>query len=415
MGDTILPLIIVLIILVIFSGYFSATETAFSTLNKIRVKNWANNGNKRAILIMKIENDFDKFITNVLVGNNIVNILATTLATILFTQIWVDASFAATMTTVIMTLTILTFGEILPKTLAKRFPEKFAMFSAPIIKMLSYLFYPLSIIFILMQRVGKKVLKPQHDSVTDEELITIIDEAESSGGLDKDNSELIRSAVEFNDVEVDKIFTPRVDIIAVEKNANMEQIFNTFKKSGFSRLPVYEKNIDNIVGFIHEKDFFFAMHEGKVNIADIIQPIQYTQPQVKVDDLLKSMQRSKIHQAVVLDEFGGTEGIVTLEDCIEELVGEIYDESDDIETPFQKVSEKEYIVKGSVDLDDFFDYFKIKKDKNVQYDANSVGGWVSEYLGLLPNKGVVFEYKKIKVEILEIVKHRIRKVKITKL
>lgn len=409
-------LIIVLVVLVVMSGYFSATETAFSCLNKIRVLNWSNNGNKRAGLVLKIANDYDRLITNVLIGNNIVNILATTIATILFAQVWVnDPSLAATMTTVIMTLVILTFGEILPKTLAKSFPERFAMFSAPIIFLLSYVFYPLSFCFIMLQRLGKKILKTPKDSVTNEELITIINEAESSGGIDKDNSELIRSAVEFDDTPVSKILTPRVDITAIDKSLTMEEIFQVFKKSGFSRLPVYDKSIDNIIGFIHEKDFFFAMHDKKTNILDIIQPVIFTQEQVKVDDLLKQLQKNKSQMSIVLDEFGGTEGLVTMEDCIEELVGEIYDESDNVEEPFQKIDEKTYIVKGNADLDEFFALFKVKIDIEKQIESNTVGGWVCEYLGLLPNKGVVFEYKRMKLEVLEIYRHRIYKLKVTKI
>ena len=272
-------LIVVLVILILLSGYFSATETAFSCLNRARVISWGNNGNKRARLVMKIVGDYDKFITNVLIGNNIVNILATIIATIIFAKIWADPSTSALMTTIIMTLSVLTFGEIVPKTLAKMFPEKFAMFSAPIIYTLSFIFYPLAFVFLLFQRLGKKVIKTQPENVTDEEILTVIDEAESTGGFDKENGELIRSAIEFNDVTVGKIITPRVDIIAVEKSMSMEEIFNVFKKTGFSRLPVYEKNIDNIIGFIHEKNFFFALHDKAQNIDNIIQPIVYTQAQ----------------------------------------------------------------------------------------------------------------------------------------
>ena len=407
-------LITVLVVLVILSAYFSATETAFSSLNKVRVKNWANNGNKRATLVLKITNDFDKLITNVLIGNNIVNILATTIATIIFAEVWADdPSLAATMTTVIMTLIILTFGEIIPKTLAKSFPERVAMFSAPLIYGLSYLFYPLSIVFLLLQRLGRKVLKTPKDSVTNEELITIINEAEISGGIDKDNSDLIKSAVVFDEVLASKVLTPRVDIVAVEKIATMEQIFMTFKKSGFSRLPVYDKNIDNIIGFIHEKDFFFAMYDKKESILDIIQPVIYAQAQVKVDELLKDLQKNATHMSVILDEFGGTEGIVTLEDCIEELVGEIYDESDNVEEYIQQIDDKTYIVRGKTDLSEFFEFFKIKIKDEPEVESSSVGGWVCEYLGLFPSKSFIFEYKKLKIEIMDITKHRINKIKVT--
>lgn len=406
------PLVIALICLVILSGYFSGTETAFSTSNKIRLKNWATGGNKKAGLVLHILDDYDKFITNVLIGNNIVNILATTIATILFAKVWADPSMSATMTTVIMTLVVLTFGEILPKTLGKNFPEKFAMFSAPIIRVLGYLFYPLSFLFLLLQRLTKKMLKAPKDSVTNEELITIIKEAESTGGIDKENGELLRSAVEFDDVLVSQILTPRVDIVAITKNEVMENIFQTFKKSGFSRLPVYDVTIDNIIGFIHEKDFFFSMHYKKENILDIIQPVVFTQTQVKVDDLLKKMQKNATHMSVVLDEFGGTAGIVTLEDCIEELVGEIYDETDDVEEMFQEVKAGEYLVFGNANLSDFFEFFKVKLALNEEYDSNTVGGWVCEFLEVFPSKGLSFEFKKLKIEVLEISRHRIKRIKV---
>ncbi len=409
-------LIIVLIILIIMSGYFSSTETAFSCLNKIRVMNWANGGNKRAKLVLKIANNYDKLITNVLIGNNIVNILATTIATIIFGQIWYnDQSLAATMTTVIMTLVVLIFGEILPKTMAKCFPEKYAMFSAPIIYGISFVFYPLSLFFLLLQKLVKKIFRMPKESVTNEELITIINEAENTGGIDKENGELIRSAVEFDDVVVGKIFTPRVDITAVEKSMSMDEIFEIFKKSGFSRLPVYENNIDNIIGFIHEKNFFLAKVENKPNINDIIQPVLFTQEQVKVDDLLKHLQKNKSQIAIVIDEFGGTDGLVTMEDCIEELVGEIYDESDKVEEPIQKIDDKNFIVLGSVELETFFDLFKIKADNLEEIESTTVGGWICEHLGLLPNKGVSFEYQNVKIEVYENVRHRISKVKVTKL
>lgn len=408
MGD-ILSLVIALIILVIFSGYFSATETAFSTVNKIRLKSWFNKGNKSAGRALNLASDFDRLITNILIGNNIVNILATTLATILFTEIIVDnPSLAATLTTVVMTLVVLTFGEIFPKVLAKRFPEQFAMFSAPIIKFLGYVFYPLSFVYLLLQKIGSKIFKPKKDTVTDEELITIIDEAESEG-FDKENSELIRSAVEFNDVTVDKILTPRVDVVAIEKGFSFEQIFATFKKSGFSRLPVYVDTIDNIIGFIHEKNFFFAMHDKKTNIDDIIQRIHFSQPQVTVDEMLKKMQLSKTHMAVVLDEFGGTMGIVTLEDCLEQLVGEIYDETDEIEESWKSLGDKTYLVNGNAELSETFEHFK---KKVPEAESTTIGGWVCEYLGYLPKKDFTFEYEKMVFTVVEISKHRIKNLKI---
>jgi putative hemolysin len=406
------PLIVVLILLVICSAYFSATETAFSCLNKVKVMSMANMGNKRAQKVLKIVDNYDKFITNVLIGNNIVNIVATAIATVFFTNVIADESLAATITTVVMTLVILTFGEILPKSLAKGFSEKFAFFSAPIISVISIIFTPLSALFLVIQKLFKKILKTSKEPVTDEELITMVDVAENSGGIDKENSELIKSAVEFNDVIVGDIVTPRVDIVAVEKNSGMEQIFSVFKKSGFSRLPVYDKTVDNIIGFIHEKNFFFSMHDKKDNILDIIQPVVYVQEQVKVDSLLKNLQKKATHICVVLDEFGGTVGIVTLEDCLEELVGEIYDESDSIEENILQTGDNEFVVDGNAELFDLFEKFDFQQ-LTEKFESHSVGGWVCEVLGLFPNKGATFDFENLHVEVLAVVRHRITKIKVT--
>lgn len=409
--DGVVSLVFALIILVLFSAYFSATETAFSCLNKIRLKSWANNNNKKAKRVLKLSENYDKLITNILIGNNIVNITATTIATVLFAKLIANGDISNLISTIVMTLTVLTFGEIIPKTLAKKFPERFALVSAPIIQFISIILYPLAIIFLLMQRLLEKMFKTDTTSVTSDELITIIDEAESGGGIDAEDSELLRSAVEFNDVNVAEVLTPRVDIVGIEKNEKMENILEVFRSSGFSRLPVYDETIDKIIGFIHEKDFFFALHDGVQNVQGIMQNIHITTPQVKIDELLKSMQKDKSHMAVVIDEFGGTEGIVTLEDLIEELVGEIYDESDEVIEMFKKIDEHTYTVNGNADLNEVFELFGYTpKD---EFDSNSFGGWICEMLGELPKEKTTFKYEYFTIEVLKIVERRIITANIT--
>ena len=408
--DGVVPLSIALIILILLSAFFSATETAFSCINRIRIKSWVNNGNKRARLVLNLADDYDKLITNILIGNNIVNITAASLATVLFSNL-LDSSLATTISTIVMTLAVLIFGEIIPKTLAKKYPESFSMFVGPIIYGVSLLLYPISLPFFGLQKLLNLIFKPKNNNgSTNEELITIIDEAQHEGALDEEDSTLIKSAIEFNNVEVDKILTPRVDIIAVRRNAPMEEIVEVFRESGYSRLPIFEDTIDNIIGFIHEKDFFLALHDGEGNIEKIIQDVYCTSPQVDVSTLLKELQKNKEHLAVVIDEFGGTEGIVTMEDCLEELVGEIYDESDEVIGMFKKLDDDTYIVNGNADIEDTFELLNFKPKE--EYESNTVGGWVLEIIGHMPEKGYTFTYENLTIQILKMEFRRIRSLRI---
>jgi len=408
--DGVVPLTIALIILILLSAFFSATETAFSCINRIRIKSWSNKGNKRARLILGLADNYDKLITNILIGNNIVNITAASLATVLFTKL-LDASLATIISTIVMTLAVLIFGEIIPKTLAKKYPESFAMFVGPIIYGISLLLYPISLPFFGLQKLLNLIFKPKNNNgATNEELITIINEAQHEGALDEEDSTLIKSAIEFNNVEVDKILTPRVDVIAIRRNAPMEEIVEVFRESGYSRLPIFEDTIDNIIGFIHEKDFFLALHDGEQNIEKIIQDVYCISPQVDVSTLLKELQNNKEHLAVVVDEFGGTEGIVTMEDCLEELVGEIYDESDEVIGMFKKLNDNTYIVNGNADVEDTFELLKFKP--NEEYESNTIGGWTLETIGHTPEKGFLFTYKNLTIQILKMEFRRIRSLRI---
>lgn len=377
-------LTITLFILIIFSGYFSATETAYTSLSKIKIKNMMQKKNKRAELVYKQAENYDKVLSTILVGNNIVNIVSATIATILFTTL-LGNELGPTIATVVMTVIVLIFGEVLPKSIAKEFPEKFAMALAPILQIFIYLFVPLTWFFSLLKKLMNKIFRDKHEnrSITEDELITIVEESENGGVLDEHESELIRSAIEFNDLEVIEILVPRVDMVAINLHTPLNKISEIFRESGYSRLPVYEGSIDNIVGFIHEKDFYMLLYKNGKSIKSIIQKIIYTTSTVKISTLLRQLQLEKCHVAIVIDEYGGTKGMVTMEDILEELVGEIWDEHDEKVDNITDNGDGTFTVLGSTNIEDLFQYFDIDVDVE-EYLSVSVNGWVSEILEKMP-------------------------------
>jgi len=399
----------IIVFCVVMSAYFSATETAFSTFNKIRVKGLAEKGNKKAATVLKLSENFDAMLSAILVGNNIVNILSTSLATMLFVSLLKSNDLGATVSTVVMTVIVLIFGEISPKTIAKKKPEAFALFSAPILKFIMLILTPITFIFKQWQNLIAKLIKSKDDQgITEEELVSIIEEAEESGDIDKEESTLIKSAIEFNDLEVGDIFTPRIDITAVPSTATKSEIATVFTESGYSRLPVYENDIDNIVGIVYYKDFFPTEKIKGVALADIIKPVLYVAKTQAINDLLKELQAKQLHFAVVMDEFGSTAGIVTLEDILEEIVGEIWDEHDEIVQEIQEVGEKEYIISGMTNISKFFDLFDI----DVECEASTVNGWAMTVLGKIPEVGDSFEELGLRVEVLEMDGKRIENLKV---
>lgn len=393
-GDNLI-LIISIIILVIMSAYFSATETAFSSLNKIRLKNKAENGSKAAQRAYKISEDYDRLISTILIGNNIVNITATTLGTVFFTKL-LDGTSGPTVSTIVLTIVILIFGEVTPKSIAKESPEKFAMFSAPFISLLLIILSPLNLCFTLWKKFINMFIKTEAEpTITGEELISMVSEAENDGEFNKHESEIIRSAIEFSDMTAKEIFIPRVDIVAISEDASSEEIASIFAESGYSRLPVYKDTIDNIIGVIHEKDFYLSRFRGKENISDYISPIKYFSANTQISNMLQIMQKEKQHIAIIVDEFGGTEGLITLEDIIEELVGEIWDEHDEAVEQFKKLDDGSYLIDCSANLADFYDLFSIKGT----CEANSVSGWVLEYTETIPNVGDKFRFENMLIKI----------------
>ncbi len=401
--------IVIIIVCIIFSAYFSATETAFSSFNRIRIKNLAEKGNKKASLALKLDEKYDTLISTILIGNNIVNILASSLATILFIELLKEgrlAAFASAISTAVLTIVILTFGEISPKTVAKKAPESFALFSAPIINFFVIILTPLTFVFRQLQKLLGKIFKSDEDKgMTEEELISIIEEAEEEGDFNKEESTLIKSAIEFNDLEVGDIFTPRVDITAIANDATREEIAALFSESGFSRLPVYNEDLDDIIGILYYKDFFTAHYDSP---SEIIKPVTYVTKTKKINDLLKELQNRQMHLAVVIDEFGSTAGIVTLEDIIEEIVGEIWDEHDEKVEEIKKVGDREYIVSGKSNLSKLFDLLELDDEP----DAQTVNGWVMTMLSKLPAVGDCFESEGIFAEVLEMDGKRVENVRI---
>ncbi len=383
-------LILVLLVLILLSAYFSATETAFSSLNRIRLKNLAAEGNKRAKLAYALSENYDELLSTILVGNNLVNIASTAIATVLFTAA-LGSSAGPTASTIVMTIVVLIFGEVSPKSLAKESAESFAMISAPIIRVLITVLKPVNFLFTQLKKGLKRLFKvSSNHSVTDSELLTLVEEAAQEGGINQDESDMLRNVIEFDDIEAIDIMTPRVDVEAISKDAPKEEVARLFRETGYSRLPVYEETIDSIVGVIHEKNFYSYVWGTDQGVESIIKPAEFIPPSMKISALLKLLQQNKLHMAVIVDEFGGTEGIVTLEDVIEELVGEIWDEHDSItQESFQKLDEDTYRVYCSTDLDDLLDFFHL----HCETEASTINGWLIENLDRIPAQGDSFEYK----------------------
>ena len=415
MPDGSVQLLVALIILVLFSGFFSATETAFSCANKIKLRTLASNGNKRATKVLVLaEENFDMLISTILVGNNIVNISAATISTLLFALLIknpkIDSSFVSTAVT---TVVVLIFGEITPKFIAKTYPEKLAMLFYPVIRFFTFLFKPINIIFSGWKKFISVVFKLKNDEViTEEEIITIVEEAKEDGTLKQEETELIKSVIEFDDQEVENIYTPRVNLVAVDINSSMEDIQKVFQTTKFSRLPVYLETIDQIIGTIHQSDFYSLLFTKATSIKSILKEPYFTTSHTKISKLLNQLQKNKTHMAIVLDEYGGTLGIVTMEDILEELVGEIWDEHDVEIAHYFKEDDTTYIVNGNAPTDIIFELFNHEDEKD-NFEANTVSGWILEYLGEIPISGTTFKFKNLQIDILQSTVKKINKVRIS--
>ena len=403
-----IAMIVGLVFCVIMSGYFSATETAFTSLNRVRLKSWADGGDQRAARTLALAEDYDKLLSTLLIGNNIVNNVATTIGAVLFIHL-IDNVTGPTVSAIVLTVVILIFGEVSPKSLAKESPERFAMFATPLLGVFRTVLTPLNFLFTQWKRLLSKVFRKSADGgITEEELVTLVDQAESEGGLDQHESRLIRAAIEFHDLEVEEILTPRVDIVAVEDTDSMEEIAKIFAENGYSRLPVYHEDIDNIIGVIHEKDFHAARYRGLTSVKEMLGPMLYTTGNTKISELLRILQREKAHMVIVVDEYGGTEGLVTLEDIVEELVGEIWDEHDEVIEEFKKQEDGSYLISCNANLTDLYDLFSIKGER----DCTTVSGWVMEQVGRVPEVGDHFQAEGLDVTVTQVEHRRVLEIQV---
>ncbi len=412
MDGTQIGLLLAIIILIMLSGYFSASEMAFTSVNKIRLMNMEANGNKRAGAVLRATENFDKILSTVLVGNNIVNITSASIATLFFNSLIKSANLATTVSTVVMTVVVLIFGEITPKLFAKEKPEACAMLFYPLLKMIMIVLTPINLIFSGWKWLLRKIFKIEKSStITEGELLTIVETAENEGELQEHESQLIRSAIEFEDLDVKDIMIPRVNVIAVEENSDMESVYDKFVQHGFSRMPVYAGNIDAVVGVIHEKDFYALLHDGGTNIKGIIQSSVCVSSSMKISTVLRMLQKAKVHMAIVVDEFGGTEGIVTLEDILEELVGEIYDEHDEIEILFKKVDDKTFIVSGDENVEDMYEKLDLPAPDDIE--STTVSGYITELMDKIPQAGEKLALKDIEIEVTKASAKHVQEVKVT--
>ena len=395
MDSTCIAIIVILVILVGLSAWCSSTETAYSSVNKVRLKNKAEDGNPRAQNALDLLEKYDKVLSCILIGNNIVNLTAATLGTVLFTKL-LGPVYGPAASTVVLTIIVLIFGEITPKSVALR--------------VCLVILTPLHLFFSLFQKAAIRLFRSsEEEGITEEELITMVEEAENEGGLEHHESELIRAAIEFNDMEVEDILTPRVDIVAAPDTITMEEFAVLFAENGYSRIPVYHGSIDNIIGVVHEKDFFSARYHNHTDVISLVSKVFYTTGSTKISDLLRLLQLRKTHMAVVVDEYGGTMGIVTMEDILEELVGEIWDEHDEVIEEFKPQGDGSYLISCSANLDDLFDRFSLRA---VDIDSATISGWVMEQLGRVPVEGDHFVYETLDVTVTRVEHQRILEIRV---
>ncbi len=396
--------ILFMVLCLIGSAYFSATETAFSSLNKTRLKAMVENGNKRAERTLKLAEKYDRLISTILIGNNIVNILVSSLGTVLFLHY--NPVNGATISTVVVTVAVLIFGEITPKSIAKDIPEKFAIFSTPLLQFFIWVLMPLNIVFSGWKKLITKVFKLEEDTkMSQEELLMLVEEVQQEGGIDEEEGDLLKNAIEFTERKAEDILTHRTDLVALNVDTDKKEISKSFYESQFSRLLLYEESIDNIVGVIHQKDFYTENGITEKSVREIMTPPIFIQQSERINDILSELQKNKSHIAVVLDEYGGTFGIVTMEDILEELVGEIWDEHDEVIEEYRQQGEDTWIVDCTVNLEDFCEYFDFELAEEAE--SLSLGGWVMERLEKVPEVGDSFTYDRLTVTVTETDFHRV--------
>lgn len=401
---------IVIFICILFSAFFSGTETAFSTVNQVRLKSYADSGSKkakRAKTALYICDNYDKTITTILIGNNIVNLGGSSLATVLCMNIWGD--MGAAIATGATTFLVLTFGEIIPKCIGKESSETIALYTAGILRVFMFVLYPIALFFIGLKSIVIKMLRIKNDapSVTEDELKYIINSIEEEGVLEQQEKELVQSALDFDEKTAFEILTPRVDMTAVDIDSDYETMKKTILEERFSRIPVYQGNYDNIIGIIHSRDFLEEMAMSvKPNIKKLIQPAQFVYKNQRLSDILTEFRKNKHHMAIVIDEYGGTLGLITMEDLLEEIVGEIWDEDEEEEKLFTKIEDGTYKVSGDMPLEEVFGLFGVST-RNLDTDSITIGGFFLDKKGEIPKAGDALEIDDLKITVMEIEDQRI--------
>lgn len=380
----------IMLVFLILSAFFSATETAFTSINRIKLKNMAQDGSKRAKKVLELEEKYDNLLSTILIGNNLVNIGLTAVATVLLVGIY--PHYGASIATIVVTVVVLIFGEVSPKSLAKEHAEGFAMFAAPFIGGLMVILTPINFLFGLWKKLLSKIFHAEDSrNFTEDDLLTIVEEAKTEGSIQAEQSELIQNAIEFNELEAWDVLTPRVEIEAIEIGSTKKEVARLFKETGFSRLPVYEDDLDKILGVLNQKDFHNYIDGSKMTISDFVKPVVFVAGSMKIASLLKKLQQNKTHIAIIVDEYGGTEGLVTMEDIIEELVGDIYDEHDEVEAQgITELQDGSYRVMANANVEKMFDYFG--EEVEIE-DATTVNGWVVLQIDRLPKTGDTFTYE----------------------
>lgn len=398
--------VILVVVMMVFSALFSSTETAYSSVNKLRLKNYSAQGDKRATKALKLANKFDDVLTAVLIGNNIVNITTSSVSTVIFIGIF--GSKGTAISTVVVTILVLIFCEVLPKSYAKKNPEKLALLFAGPLSFLVIVFKPFVIFFNGLASLFKGDEAP---SVTEDELKFMIDEIEEQGVIEEQESDLVKSALEFDDITVNEILIPRVKVIGIDVNATLDEIKEIFSSEMYSRLPVYEKSLDNIIGIITNKAFFKMLVEGDRDIKKIIQDVPHIADSKLISQAMRDMQRSKVHLAVVTDQYGGTKGIITLEDIIEELVGEIYDEDDEIITNIIKTGDNTYEIAGDTYIDELLEKLELDEDL-IKTNYTSVGGWVTDVMECIPETGQTAETGIFRITVIDVNEQTVEKIRL---
>lgn len=367
------------------------------------------NGRDKAKKTLELSERFDHILITILVGNNIVNIAGAAYATVIFIGLWGD--LGATISTAVMTVLVLIFGEITPKSIAKKMPEEFAIAMTPLLIFFMIILKPLTLVFNLWQKLMSRIFRFEPSkSITEEELLTYVDEVQQEGGINENEGELIRSVIDFDDLKVEDIFTPRVKVVAIQKNEKERRILHLYRTSGFSRLPVYDQSIDHVIGVINYKDYYNKVLLEKNTLESIIKPPVFVTEYMKVSHLLDLLQKNKAHMAIVKDEFGGTQGVVTMEDILEELVGDIWDEHDEVIEQIEKVSDHVYLVRGDADIEDFFDEVDLELHEDADYIT--VNGWVQDILKVIPVVGDTFTYKNLVATVTKADEKRVYELKV---